>query len=177
MFIQAYTLEKKNQTRKQEPRKDLNSKPEHTVAENIIQQNYRLFIHTLLQQVAWNENKKPIQLFGNWLVYSFSNGQNSYEVQSCSKGITQEFCRVAHGVPMRKVFTSPRKGREGKHSYKCKFFPHLLLSSVKEILHTNIKLEQNIVQSYFQLFRRTGEGGNKKPNIFSFNIQVNKDKS
>lgn len=52
MFIQAYTLEKKNQTRKQEPRKDLNSKPEHTVAENIIQQNYRLFIHTLLQQVA-----------------------------------------------------------------------------------------------------------------------------
>lgn len=121
--------------------------------------------------------KKPIQLFGNWLVYSFSNGRNSYEVQSCSKGITQEFCRVAHGVPMRKVFTSPRKGREGKHSYKCKFFPHLLLSSVKEILHTNIKLEQNIVQSYFQLFRRTGEGGNKKPNIFSFNIQVNKDKS
>lgn len=114
--------------------------------------------------------KNPIQLFWNWLVFSFSNGQNSYEVQSWSKGITQEFCRVAHGVPMRKVFTSPRKGREGKDgtiSYKYKFFPHLLLSSVKEILHTNIKLEQNVVQSYFQLFRRTGGGRTKKPTFLA----------
>lgn len=32
-----------------------------------------------------------------------------------------------------------------------KFFPGLLLSPVKEILHTNasIKLEENLVQSYF----------------------------
>lgn len=52
MCLFKLILWKKKPRKQQEPRKDLNSKPEHTAAENIIQQNYRLFMHTFLQHEA-----------------------------------------------------------------------------------------------------------------------------
>lgn len=74
------------------------------------------------------------------------------------------------------IYFSCDKDRRNTWKYQLqqKLFPGLLLSPVKEILHTNdsIKLEENTVQSYFQIFKRTGGGQEDKSQHFLASIHM-----
>lgn len=66
---------------------------------------------------------KKIQLFLNWLVYSFSYWQNSYEVQFYPEEI-REVLLSCSWCSNEDVFLSPKKeeGKLGGISYNYKFF-------------------------------------------------------